>query len=72
MNGELIYNRLLPISLFALTSLLVILNPFKKLNNRKLKSRKPTTTYNSLIGNTPIVKCLKLSELTGRNIYLKV
>jgi hypothetical protein len=33
---------------------------------------KKVSAYNQLIGNTPLVKLHVLSEVTKRNIYLKV
>lgn len=35
-------------------------------------SRNHHTSYDQLIGNTPLIKLVKLSQITGRNIYVKV
>lgn len=36
------------------------------------KTRKHRSSYDRLVGNTPMIKLEKLSQLIGRNIFVKV
>lgn len=44
----------------------------KKQKAIEREKSKTSTTYQQLIGNTPLIKLSKLSELTGRTILVKV
>jgi hypothetical protein len=59
-------------SLIAFTSVIVLFTSIKRVKSEAANISTIVSSYDQLIGNTPLIKLKKLSQMTGCDIFVKV